>query len=87
MASKVKWADKALSDRETIFESNEKVSGLRYAKSEDSKIKRAVSTIKRNNQIGRNDLDPRGYVYILPNKYKILYWLSGDFVMIERVIY
>lgn len=87
MGSVVQWADKALSDRETIFESNEKVSGLRYAKAEDSKIKRAISTIKRNNKIGRNDLHPRGYVYILPNKYKILYRLSGNFVMIERVIY
>ena len=37
MISKVLWADKALSDRETIFESNDKVSGLSYAKSEDAK--------------------------------------------------
>lgn len=87
MVSKAKWADKAVSDRETIFESNEKVSGLRYAKAEDAKIKRAISTIKRNNLIGRNDLNSRGYVYILPNKYKILYWISDDLVMIERVFY
>ena len=38
MISKVLWADKALSDRETIFESNDKVSGLSYAKSEDAKL-------------------------------------------------
>ncbi|MDI8915968.1 hypothetical protein MJL60_23530, partial [Salmonella enterica subsp. enterica serovar Anatum] len=69
MISKVLWADKALSDRETIFESNDKVSGLSYAKSEDAKIKRAVSTIKRNNKVGRNDLDERGYVYVLPKRY------------------
>ncbi|MCP5933814.1 type II toxin-antitoxin system RelE/ParE family toxin [Klebsiella pneumoniae] len=87
MISKVLWADKALSDRETIFESNDKVSGLSYAKSEDAKIKRAVSTIKRNNKVGRNDLDERGYVYVLPKRYKILYRLTEVHIFIERVFY
>lgn len=87
MASKEKWSDKAMSDRETIFESNLKVSGSRYARSEDAKIKRAVGRIKANNGIGRNDLDPRGFLYVLPRKYKILYRISGNFVMVERVFY
>ncbi|WP_433712776.1 type II toxin-antitoxin system RelE/ParE family toxin [Escherichia marmotae] len=87
MVLNIFWADKAISDRETIFESNDKVSGLSYAKAEDQKIKRAVSTIKRNNKIGRNDLDERGYVYILPHRYKILYRLSDEFIFIERVFY
>jgi len=87
MASKVLWSDKGVSDRETIFESNYKISGLQYAKGEDAKIKRAVSTIKRNNYIGRNDLDERGYVYVLPHRYKILYRLSNEYIFIERVFY
>ncbi|MDI5811310.1 hypothetical protein MJM95_29515, partial [Salmonella enterica subsp. enterica serovar Anatum] len=49
-----------------LFLLNKTISGLSYAKSEDAKIKRAVSTIKRNNKVGRNDLDERGYVYVLP---------------------
>lgn len=87
MAGNVFWEEKALSDRETILESNQKVSGLRYAKSEDGKIKKAISTIKKNNFIGRNDLDPRGYLYVLPKKYKILYRLDGGDIFIERVFY
>ena len=87
MVSKVLWADKALSDRETIFESNDKVSGLQYAKDEYLKIRRAVATIKRNNKIGRNDLDERGYVYVLPHRYKIVYRLSDEYIFIERVFY
>ena len=87
MASKEKWSDKAMSDRETIFESNLKVSGSRYARAEDVKIKNAVGRIKNNNRIGRDDLDPRGFLYVLPKKYKILYRISGDYVMVERVFY
>lgn len=83
----VLWADKAMSDRETIFESNDKVSGLSYAKSEDNKIKRAISTIKRNPKVGRNDLNPNGFLYKLPNRYKVLYRLSDESIFIERVFY
>lgn len=87
MCKVVKWSDKALSDRMTIFESNSKVSGIAYAKAEDRKINDAIESIKRNNFIGRNDLDPRGYLYKLPKRYKVLYRLGEDVVFIERVFY
>jgi len=87
MISKVKWSDKALSDRETIFESNYKISGISYAKSENGKIKKSIGTIKKNNQIGRSDLYPDSYLYILPKKYKILYRLFNDCIFVERIFY
>lgn len=87
MISTVNWSDKAQSDRETIFESNYKISGIKYAKSENGKIKKAIGTIKKNSQIGRNDLHPIGYLYVLPKKYKILYRLERNCIFIERIFY
>nr|CRY95942.1 hypothetical protein [uncultured prokaryote] len=87
MISLVKWSDKALSERETIFESNYKISGIQYAKSENSKMKKAIETIKKNNKIGRSDLFPNSYLYILPKRYKVLYRLSTECIFIERLFY
>jgi len=44
-----------------------------------------VATIRDNNFLGRDDLHPKGLLYPLPVKYKILYRVEDDFVSIERI--
>ncbi|MFS6804479.1 type II toxin-antitoxin system RelE/ParE family toxin [Edwardsiella tarda] len=87
MSTSVKWSDKALSDRQNIFDINCKDSDIGYAKSEDKKFSKAVEMIKDNNFIGRNDLDERGYLYKLPKRYKVLYRLDGGVIFVERIFY
>ncbi|WP_187487217.1 type II toxin-antitoxin system RelE/ParE family toxin [Duffyella gerundensis] len=86
MVRKVRWSDKAASDRKNIAESNKK-SGARFAKSEDDKIKKGVDTIRLNNAIGLKNLHPKGILYILEDKYKILYRIDAGVISIERIFW
>jgi len=85
MITKVQWSDKALSDRQGIFEVNARSSGMAFSKKENKKIEDALTRIKANNEIGRRDLHPEGYLYLLPHRYKILYRLEAGFISVERV--
>lgn len=87
MPKKIRWSDKALSDRQGFFEENLEHGGLRFAKNEDKKIMNGINTIKNNNLIGRDDLHPKGRLYTLPERYKLLYRLLDDFISIERVFF
>lgn len=85
MITKVRWADKAISDRQGIFQLNAERSSASFAKSEDKKISDAVERIRNNNHIGRNDLHPIGLLYQLAKRYKILYRLDVSVISIERI--
>lgn len=87
MTKKVRWADKAISDRQAFFEANLEHGNLGFAKKEDGKIMNGVDTIRDNNLVGRDDLHPKGLLYPLPVRYKILYRVEDDFVSIERVFH
>lgn len=87
MIKRVRWSDKAMSDRQGFFESNVENESLAFAKKDDKKIMKGVDTIKNNNRIGRDDLHPGGFLYKLPLRYKILYRLEGEYISIERVFY
>lgn len=87
MVKKVRWSDKAISDRQGVFEANVEGGSLRFATKEDKKIANGVDIIRNNNFIGRDDLHPKGRLYSLPKRYKILYRLQDDFISIERVFH
>jgi len=83
---KVKYSSKALSDRKGFIESN--IShGKDFAKKEDKRITEAAKLLAKNPGLGRDDLNERGLLYILPDRYKILYSIHEDCIKVDRVFF